>query len=161
MQSDKTLLYVQIIFAVTVVGNCYLFKPKPLYLGFRKILILKCLKKKKKLNQYFRFTLKRKLAMHKPVFHCLSELIMCTMRIIVRLWLNAEIISAIVSDTGQIMEEPQQRKSNVCWWEHLLLIHLAFGSWTLKSFLKISSTVTFPLKARLSSSPIGRNTEQL
>ncbi len=30
MQSDKTLLYVQIIFAVTVVGNCYLFKPKPL-----------------------------------------------------------------------------------------------------------------------------------
>ncbi len=43
--------------------------------------------------------------MHKPVFHCLSELIMCTMRIIVHLWLNAEIISAIVSDTGRTETE--------------------------------------------------------
>lgn len=33
------------------------------------------------------------------------------------------------------------------------LIHLALGSWTLKFLPKTSSTVSFPFKARLSSSP--------
>lgn len=42
----------------------------------------------------------------------------------------------------------------VLWKDHLLLIHLALGSCTFKSFLKRSPTVTLPLRARRSSSPI-------
>lgn len=64
-------------------------------------------------------------------------------------------IAALSSDVWiriKILKTTMQMVFNVQQ-EYSLLIHLAFGSWILKSFLKRSPTDTLPFSARRSSSP--------